>query len=158
MKTDPTAPQSAGNMALPRRSGRPIKTERKLDLVTLYKLRVSNKLSYGELARHFGVAKSTVHAALTRLNKLCPDPESVKAFEGVEATILTATKERLLASLLDEQCIQKASLNNRAFAFTQVANHERLIRGQSTHNIGIFTRVVLQADEEMFGKKPSHPL
>ena len=134
----------------PKVTGRPNKTERKLDLIALYKLRVVNQLSYGDLARHFGVAKSTIHAALTRLNKLCPNPEAVKAFEGVEATVLTATKERLLASLLDEECIQKASLNNRAFAFSQVANHERLVKGHSTANVNILSKLVEEADRNLF--------
>ena len=141
----------------PRRPGRPNKPERKLDLVALYKLRVSNSLSYGELARHFGVAKSTIHAALHRLNRYVPNPESVKAFESVEATILTATKERLLASLMDEACIEKASLNNRAFAFSQVANHERLVKGQSTANIGILSKLVTQADETLFRQESARP-
>jgi len=136
----------------------PNKPERKLDLVALYKLRVSNSLSYGELAQHFGVAKSTIHATLHRLNRYVADPESVKTFESVEATILTATKERLLASLMDESCIQKASLNNRAFAFSQVANHERLVKGQSTANIGILSKLVNQADQTLFKEKSTHPL
>ena len=45
-----------------------------------------------------------------------------------------------------------------SYAFSQVANHERLVKGESTNNIGILSKLVLQADEEMFRKKPSQPL
>jgi hypothetical protein len=128
---------------------------KKLDLVAAYKLRVVNRLSFAEIAKALGVPKITVHAALSRLNKLVPDPEAVRAYEEVEATIMTSAKERLLASCLDPDVIAKASLNNRAYAFSQVAHHERLIKGQSTSNIGILARLIVQADQGLFEKKPS---
>ena len=121
--------------------------KKKLDLVEAYTLRVVNRLSFAQIAKALRVPKSTVHAALSRLNKLVPDPEVVKAYEEVEASILTSAKERLLASLLDEEAIQKASLNNRAFAFAQVANHERLVKGRSTSNINALAAVVVKAHE-----------
>ena len=68
----------------PKRGGRPNDAERtlepkgkRLDLAQIWKLRVVNRLSYGEIARSLGVAKSSVHAALHRLQKLIPDPEMV---------------------------------------------------------------------------------
>ncbi len=138
----------------PRRVGRPSRTAGpKIDLCQAYKLRVINRLSYKEIGRTLGVAKSSVHAALTRLNQFMPDPEQVKAFEEVEPYILTGVKMKLLASLTDEECIKKASLNNRGFAFSQVANHERLVKGQSTGNIGILTQTILASDAQ-----PSKPL
>ena len=129
----------------------------KIDLIQAYKLRVVNRLSYAEIAKALSVPKSTVHAALHRLNDLIPDPDAVAAFEAVEASILTSAKARLLASCLDEDTIAKASLNNRAYAFTQIANHERLIKGQSTSNIGVMSRLVVEADRDLF-KKPSEPV
>jgi hypothetical protein len=127
---------------------------KKLDLVQAYKLRVQNRLSYAEIAQTLGVPKSTVHAALQRLNDLMPDPDAVAAFEAVEATILTSAKERLLRSCLDEDTIAKASLNNRAYAFTQIAMQERLVKGQSTQNLGLFSRIVVQVDQELFKRNP----
>ena len=138
--------------------GREIERPRKkIDLVAAYKLRVVNRLSYAEIAKALSVPKSTIHAALHRLNDLIPDPDAVAAFEAVEASILTSAKARLLRSVLDEECIAKASLNNRAYAFSQVANHERLIRGQSTSNIGLLSRLVVEARRDLF-KKPSEPV
>ena len=127
---------------------------KKFDLVQAYKLRVENRLSYTAIAKALGVPKSTVHAALHRLHALVPDPEAVAAFEAVEATILTSAKARLLASCLDSDVITKASLNNRAYAFSQVANHERLVKGKSTSNLSSLSRIIVEADHSLF-KKPS---
>lgn len=130
---------------------------KRIDLVAAYKLRVINRLSFAEIAKALGVPKSTVHAALHRLIDLIPEPDAVAAFEAVEASVLTSAKARLLASVLDEECIAKASLNNRAYAFSQVANHERLTRGLSTSNVGVLAKLIVQADQGLF-KKPSEPI
>jgi len=139
----------------PDKPGRSLdRPHKKLDLVRAYQLRVVNRLSYAEIAHALSVPKSTVHAALHRLNDLIPDPDQVAAFEAVEASILTSAKARLLASCLDSDVIAKASLNNRAYAFSQVANHERLTKGQSTQNLNVLSRLIVQADADLF-KKPS---
>ena len=131
--------------------------KKKLDLVEAYTLRVVNRLSFTQIAKALRVPKSTVHAALSRLNKLVPDPEVVKAYEEVEASILTSAKERLLATMMDEDKLAKASLNNVAFAFSQVANHERLVKGRSTSNINALAAVVIRAHELAFPKQRSQP-
>ena len=145
-------PDAHGPALVTQHAGRPSRTAGpKIDLTQAYKLRVINHLSYKEIGRTLGVAKSSVHAALRRLNHVMPDPEQVQAFEEVESYILTGVKARMLASLTDEECIKKASLNNRAFAFTQVANHERLVKGQSTGNIGLLTKAILLSDKQIPG-------
>ena len=48
---------------------------KRLDLAQIWKLRVVNRLSYGEIARAVGASKSSIHAALHRLSKLVPDPD-----------------------------------------------------------------------------------
>jgi predicted DNA-binding protein YlxM (UPF0122 family) len=123
--------------------------------VQAYKLRVANRLSFAEIAQVMKVSKSTVHAALQRLHQVLPDPELVKAYEEVEPYLLTAAKERLLRSLMDETAIKKASLNNRAFSFSQVANHERLVKGRSNVNIGILAKLTVQAEAELYATPPS---
>lgn len=140
---------------IPTEHGREVERPRKkLDLVAAYKLRVVNRLSYAEIAHALKCPKSSIHAALHRLNDLIPNPDQVAAFEAVEASILTSAKARLLRSVLDEECIAKASLNNRAYAFSQIASHERLVKGQSTSNIGLLSRIVVEADRDLF-KKPA---
>src|SRR5688500_10418197 len=132
-------PETNGHV--PERSDEPI------DLAQAWKLRVINKLSFGEIAKQMRCSKSTVHAKLQRLNEILPDPEVVSAYEGVEAQLLTAGKARLLRSLLDENAIEKSRLNNRAYAFTQLFNAHRLATNQSTENMGILGKIILEAEE-----------
>jgi predicted DNA-binding protein YlxM (UPF0122 family) len=114
----------------------------RIDLAQVYKLRVVNRLSFGEIAKALNVPKSTIHAALHRLKNLIPDPDVVKAYEEVRPTLLTAVEQRLMASLLDEQSLEKASLNNRAYAFQQVFHARRLEDGKATEQVSILSRLL----------------
>ncbi|TKB64003.1 MAG: hypothetical protein E8D47_12195 [Nitrospira sp.] len=140
-----TRKQSGQNVDRPRR---------KIDLVQAYKLRVVNRLSFAEIAKALGVPKSSVHAALQRLHKFIPDPEVVHAYQEVRPTLLTAVEERLIASLTDEDTIQKASLNNRAYAFQQVFNARRLESGQSTSNLSVLSKMLSETVQNLY-KKPA---
>lgn len=122
----------------------------KIDLAQAYKLRVVNRLSFGEIAKTLNVPKSSVHAALQRLHKLVPDPDAVKAYEEVRPTLLTAIEHRLMASLTDEEAVQKASLNNRAYAFQQIFNARRLETGQSTQNLSLMAKLMGKALEDLY--------
>ena len=123
---------------------------KRLDLAQVWKLRVVNRLSYGEIARSLGVAKSSVHAALHRLQTLIPDPEIVHAYQEVRPTLLTAVEQRLMASLLDEDALQKASLNNRAYAFQQVFNARRLEEGKATEHLCVVSRLLREIVPNMY--------
>ena len=78
-------------------------------------------------------------------------PDALRAFMCQKAHILNAVELRLLRSLADTDCIEKATLNNRAYAYRQVADQGRLERGLATDNIGVFARLVIQADEKLGG-------
>jgi len=129
----------------------------RLDVAQVWKLRVVNRLSLAEIARSLGVAKSTVHAALQRLQKLVPDPDLVKAYEEVRPTLLTAVEYRLIGSLMDEETLQKASLNNRAYAFQQVFNARRLELGESTENVSLLSKLVESAHATLFKDTTPQP-
>jgi hypothetical protein len=58
-----------------------------------------------------------------------------------------------LRSLLDEEAIEKASLNNRAFAFSQLFNAHRLATHQSTENVGILGKLILTAEDNLGASK-----
>ncbi len=119
------------------------------DVLKAYRLRVLNKLSYQEIPEQLGAPKSSVYRALSELVALTHDPERVEQFEEIRPALLSVVEERLIASLVDEEAIQKASLNNRAYAFSQVAMQGRLSRGQSTENIGILAKIIMDAENEL---------
>ena len=131
-----------GSLLVPRNGGRPRKGEEKIDLVECWRLRVRNKLTYQEIADHFGCAKSSVIRACQRLAEFLPDPASVEAYSTVKAEILEGVEAKLLASLTHPDKIAKASLNNVAFSYSQVANQLRLERGKSTHNTSLLAMIV----------------
>jgi hypothetical protein len=133
--------RSSGRLA--ERAGQPV------DVAQAWKLRVVNKLSFADIAKQLGCSKAGAHAALQRLHEMLPDPEIITAYEGVEAQLLTAGKARLLRSLLDEESIEKASLNNRAFAFSQLFNAHRLATHQSTANLSVLGKIVTDAESRL---------
>ena len=59
---------------------------------------------------------------------------------------------QLMASLLDPERLAKASLNNVAYAFTQIHQAGRLEQGKTTENIGVLSRYISQSNKELFGK------
>ena len=122
------------------------------DVVKAWKLRVLNKLTYAEIASHLEVPESTVYQALQRINSLIPNPEEREAFSAVKSQLLDAVEQKLVYSLVDEERLAKASLNNVAYAFTQIHTARRLEEGKSTENIGLLSKMIVQTDEALFDK------
>jgi hypothetical protein len=129
-------------------SGTP--TRQPVDLLKAYKLRVINRLSYQEIADALDVPKSSIHRALTDLVTLLPNAEQQRAYEEARPDILTAVEERMIASLVDEEAIAKASLNNRAYAFKQIHEARRLEQNKSTENVSIIEKLLDRSHEEMY--------
>jgi hypothetical protein len=119
------------------------------DILKAYRLRVLNHLSYQEIADQLGEPKSSVYKALAQLVALTHDHERMQQYEEIRPALLSSAEERLLASLVDEDTIEKASLNNRAYAFQQLHNARRLEAGKSNLNIGLLGRLIVRAEEEL---------
>lgn len=126
----------------------------KLDLAQLYKLRVVNRLSFGEIAKATGLSKSSVWDALQRLEKVLPDPDQVEAYREIRPMLFTAIEEKLMASLADDATIAKASLNNRAYAFQQIHTARRLEEGKSTENMAMLSKLIDQRHNSLFPSTP----
>lgn len=112
------------------------------DVLKAYRLRVLNRLSYQEIADQLGEPKSSVYKALAQLVALTHDHERMAQYQEIRPALFSAVEERLMASLVDEDALQKASLNNRAYAFQQVFNARRLEQGQSTENTSVMHRIL----------------
>lgn len=100
-------------------------------------------ISRSEVARQFGVNVSS--PTLKRLAKIIPSPEELDFYRNSRRNLLEATEGRLLDSLNDQGCVEKASLNNRAYAFQQVHNARRLEEGKSTGNVSYAVLVTEEA-------------
>ena len=119
------------------------------DVLKAYRLRVLNRLSYQEIADQLGEPKSSVYKALAQLVALTHDQERLEQYEEIRPALLSAAEERLLASLVDEATIEKASLNNRAYAFQQLHSARRLERNLSTENLSVLGKLIVSAEARL---------
>lgn len=108
----------------------------KIDLNKALKLKMKGN-TYSEIARIFDCTPQAVCDRLKPFAKFLDNPDVAEVYEQNKATLLSMAEQQLLLSMLDESAIEKASLNNRAYAFQQVANQNRLSRGQATQNIDL---------------------
>jgi len=82
------------------------------DTAKIYQLRVEQGLTYPEIASMFGVTKQAVYARLHRLMQHLPNREQVEVYKKNKPAILHAAELRVLGYMLDDEKLQKASLNN----------------------------------------------
>lgn len=121
----------------------PHTTPNRIDTMQALKMRFKNKNTYQEIADYFGVSKPAVHEHIQRVIAHIDDPEIVEQYEKNKAEILSSVERQLVAQLLDRDKIEKASLNNVAYAYAQVANQNRLQRGQATEIQG-YSEIIRQ--------------
>ncbi len=131
------------------RFDRPVdKSTGRVDVAKALKLRLKNGMTINEIADHFGVTKQAISQALKSFRGLLnSDASSVEAFDSCKPQLLSAVEQKMLQALLDPDKLQKASLNNVAYAFTQIHSANRLERNLSTDNVSVFSRVIEAACE-----------
>jgi predicted DNA-binding protein YlxM (UPF0122 family) len=110
-----------------------------IDLSRALQMRFRNGMTYEMIGKQFNTTKQAVHAKLSRFVALLPDPEELEAYRTYKGDLFESAEMRLLESMMDEEKIKDASLNNSAYAFQQVANQTRLQHGQSTTIIDLIT-------------------
>jgi predicted DNA-binding protein YlxM (UPF0122 family) len=104
----------------------------KIDIIEAFKLKFQHHLTYAEIAERFGVKAPSVHASLKRFMHILHNPEESATYEQNRTQILTAVEFRLVNQLANKKKIKAASLNNIAYAVSQVNNMIRLEKGQAT--------------------------
>lgn len=126
----------------------------RIDKLKAYQLRVVNKLTYSQIGAIFGVSESAASQCLRKVEAIIGDPEVLQAQESVKTQLYQAAEHKLLASLLEPVKLEKASLNNVAYALTQVHMARRLEEGKSTENVNVLSKMIGRANEDLFGKTP----
>lgn len=145
MPDNPTVPAKSN-----RKVGRPRKGEEKIDLLECWRLRVKHRLSYREIAERFDCSETSVLRACQRLAELVPDPNAAASYREHRADVLDAVELELLRSLMQPDKLTKATVNQAAFAFRQIADHGRLARGMTTENLGLLGKIVVENAKELF--------
>lgn len=122
----------------------------RIDIAKALKLRLQgNTLS--EIGAVFGVSESAVSQALRKFEGILKnvEPGTLTAFSEHRSQLLNAIELELMRSLLQPEALEKASLNNRAYAFQQVHQARRLEEGKSTENLGVLGKIIVSSEDEL---------
>lgn len=122
-------------------------SQQKVDTGKALKMRLQGQ-TFSQIAAVFDCTPSAIHQALKKfepfLNGL--EPGSLTAYSENRAELFNSVEAHLTASLLDPDTLAKASLNNRAYAFKQIHEARRLETNQSTSNVSVLGKLILQAE------------
>lgn len=123
------------NKLNPLKGKKRINIKRKMDLNKALILRAKG-MSYNDIAPLTGVANgSVVRKGIENFLQSIPSDDILERLDKLKIPILKSTLGNLVSCLNDPDKIKMASLNNAAYAFTQVYNALRLEQGKSTANI-----------------------
>ncbi len=110
-----------------------------LDTATALRHRLEG-MTYVQIGERYGITKQSVHARIVRVFKHLEDKlngERVKTYEDNRDKILTVAKSIIVDEIVNPDKIAKSSVNNLAYAYDKLDHAQRLVRGQSTDNVGI---------------------
>ena len=108
--------------------------------------------TYTEIGQYFGATRQCVAERIHTLAALVHSAQDQTEYEQAKPYLMTSLEEQLLASLADSDKLAKASLNNVAYALTQLHQMKRLEEGKSSANIGIVGKLVVSSDSTLFDK------
>jgi predicted DNA-binding protein YlxM (UPF0122 family) len=121
----------------------------KFDTAKVLELRFGKRMSYQEIAAFLGVHPSAVHTRVKRFIRLFGELGDVEAYRENEVKLLDAASYRVITHLLEPETLKKASANNLAYVFTQLFNARRLLRGESTANVGLNAKLITQIHTDL---------
>ena len=120
----------------------------RVDVAKALKLRLQGN-TFEHIANVQGVTKQAIYQALTSFEPFLKGVEKgqLTAYSEERASLFNVIEQHLSASLLDPDAMQKASLNNRAYALKVIHEARRLETGQSTGNISVLAALIVKAEE-----------
>lgn len=107
----------------------------KIDTKTLLDMKLKG-MSYRQIEDKVGLSRSAVHQRITGIYAKL-DKDNLDAYNKHEDAILTYAKHVMIQHAVRPEVVEKASLNNAAYAYTQFNGAQRLLRGEATSNISI---------------------
>jgi len=105
---------------------------KKIDIAEAFKLRFKNNLSFRAIAEVFNCDPSAVYKALEPFTKLIKNSQDTSIYETNKAGILNSVQFEIVKQMVNKDKLKSASLNNLAYAASQVDNMIRLEKGQPT--------------------------
>jgi hypothetical protein len=92
-----------------------------------------------EIARAVKLPPSTTCRLLKRYGSWLHELENIEDYTDTRSQLLSAGELKLFKSMMEQQKLDKASVNNLAYAMRQLYDMGRLERGQSTSNVSTQT-------------------
>ena len=122
-------------------------TRQKIDVSRALKLRLQGN-TLEEIGKVFGVSRAAVHESLQRFEAFTSKAQAgtLTAYSEQRSELFNVVEAHLTESLLDGDALQKASLNNRAYALKVIHEARRLESGQSTTNLSVLGQIVQRAE------------
>jgi len=110
----------------------------------------TKKVPMRQIAKATDLPLSTVRDRIAKFSKVFEQLENVPDYREMKSSLLSAAELALLKSAMDPSKLDKASVNNLAYAFTQFNMANRLERGESTANVSKiqFTKVDITSYED----------
>ncbi len=132
------------------KSNRKRKPKKDRNILQTLDLRKSG-MSLQDIGDIQGVDRQTVALDIARLNKLIPNNTTIESLDKMKVPILKGTMLKLIEGLNSQEKMKDASLNNAAYAFTQIHTALRLEEGKSTSNVSYADslRALKEAKEEL---------
>ena len=90
---------------------------------------LSGQYTRAEMARKLGVTRGAITHRLQRVTHLL-DEHQAKTYEEKKGIILSNAERVLVEAMVDQKCIRKANLANRASAYKVCFEANRLVRGR----------------------------
>ena len=112
------------------------KNGKPLDLKQVFKLRAEGKTN-ADISKLLGYSQPYIGKVIKQFKKILKHPDVLDTYNNNRTQVLNSIELTLLDNMVQEDKLQKASLNNVAYAMTQTSNLRRLESGESTVNVGI---------------------
>ena len=118
----------------------------KINLIEALQLRFINKLTYKQIGDKYGVSAQAIEQRISRFKEKFAESEDVQKYTSNRDGILTIVERELLSRIVDPSKLEKATINNLAYAFQQVFNARRAEEGKTGTNLHGIYNLVLQLD------------
>ena len=102
-------------------------------------------VSFQAIGKELGMSKPNVIYYWKKIVTLL-NPDILKEFERKKVSLYKTAEMLLLSEVMNPDKLQKASLNNAAYALAQVHTARRLEEGLSTSNL-CYAEILMQKDE-----------
>ena len=119
----------------------------RINLGQALSLRIKDGLTYQEIGERLGCAPSYVYTRLRDFLYVCANPEALRAYQEHKVTLFEEAERLLFLKVIENS----PGMANRDLltAFDLITKHTRLLRGESTANVGLLVGVLEEVHKDV---------